>query len=353
MNSKDFLVHISVAAKKRQPLFKECLQTFRLFDGTEDGIPELFVDKYNNVAVVHIFEGSPLEKSKDRITTSLIKEIFRTEREQLLKLWGVGGVALKKHSGDAKGDSNNSEDNIIGKVPEITIIEEWGLKYLIRPRANINPGLFVDTRHLRKELIEQSVGKRVLNTFCYTGALGLAAAFEKESGKEREKESGVDEVTQIDISATTLKWAKENYELNKDNIGANIRFIKEDTIKFLKREIRRKERSVTKDDAGYDLIILDPPTFGSSDGVTFKLSRDLGVIIDLAVQLLNEKSSLLVTCNKIDITAKNIKKLVEETINNHSLKMPSFRYIHPPLIDFPSHERSPVVRGVWVDVLTS
>jgi 23S rRNA (cytosine1962-C5)-methyltransferase len=106
----------------------------------------------------------------------------------------------------------------------------------------------------------------ILNLFAYTGGATLAAA---QAGAE---------VCHVDASKTTVAWARENGALNGLN---NIRWIVDDAVKFLQREVRRGKR--------YDGIILDPPTFGRGNkGEIFKIEHDLPLILELCFKLLSE-----------------------------------------------------------------
>lgn len=111
-------------------------------------------------------------------------------------------------------------------------------------------------------------GSSVLNLFAYTGGATLAAA---QAGAL---------VCHVDASKTTVAWARENAALN--NLQQSpIRWIIDDAVKFLGREVRRGVR--------YDGIILDPPTFGrGSKGEVFKIEKDLPAILDLCFQLLSD-----------------------------------------------------------------
>ena len=109
----------------------------------------------------------------------------------------------------------------------------------------------------------------VLNLFGYTGGASLAAA---AAGAQ---------VTHIDSASGTLTDAK----LNQQDSGLSalpIRWLKDDVITFLKREIRRKSK--------YDAIIMDPPAFGRGPkGESFSLLRDLPELVDLCSQVLMKR----------------------------------------------------------------
>jgi 23S rRNA (cytosine1962-C5)-methyltransferase len=109
---------------------------------------------------------------------------------------------------------------------------------------------------------------RVLNLFAYSGAATIAAAL---AGAE---------VCHVDSSKGMVGWARENAELN-GLAGSPIRWIVDDAVKFLRREIRRERR--------YDAIILDPPTFGrGARGEVYKIDRALQETLELCARLLSD-----------------------------------------------------------------
>ncbi|GIW99860.1 MAG: SAM-dependent methyltransferase [Pirellulaceae bacterium] len=110
-------------------------------------------------------------------------------------------------------------------------------------------------------------GARVLNLFAYTGAATLIAAA-----------AGAQEVVHVDASRPTVRWARENADAS-GLAHTPIRWIVDDVRKFVAREIRRERR--------YDLIVLDPPTFGhGSSGKRWEIVRDLWPLLADCTRLL-------------------------------------------------------------------
>ncbi len=113
---------------------------------------------------------------------------------------------------------------------------------------------------------------KFLNLFAYTGAASLAA-----------KAAGAD-VTHLDSIRQVVTWARENMELSglKD-----IRWLVEDALKFVKREVKRGNK--------YHGIILDPPAYGNGpDGEKWKLEDNIKEMMDLVLQLLDEKEHFMI-----------------------------------------------------------
>lgn len=113
---------------------------------------------------------------------------------------------------------------------------------------------------------------KFLNLFAYTGAASLAA-----------RAAGAD-VTHLDSVKQVVTWARENMELSglKD-----IRWVVEDALKFVKREVKRGNK--------YHGIILDPPAYGiGASGEKWKLEDNIREMMKNVLQLLDEKNHFLI-----------------------------------------------------------
>lgn len=132
----------------------------------------------------------------------------------------------------------------------------------------------------------------VLNLFAYSGLVSLFALKNKAS------------VCHVDSSKPSILWAKENVELNNFQ-DLNIRYILDDAIKFLKREVKRGSK--------YDVIVLDPPSFGrGAKGEIFKIEKDIVPLLELSKKLLTKKKSFIIfSCHSPNFTKTTIKNLFE------------------------------------------
>jgi 23S rRNA (cytosine1962-C5)-methyltransferase len=119
---------------------------------------------------------------------------------------------------------------------------------------------------------------RVLNLFAYTGGSTLAAA---AAGAE---------VVHVDAALNLIAWARRNAALS-GLAAAPVRWIAEDAMKFVKRELRRGQR--------YDAVILDPPSYGhGTHGEVWRLTRHLPQLLELCGQLTRPRRRfLLLTCH--------------------------------------------------------
>lgn len=113
---------------------------------------------------------------------------------------------------------------------------------------------------------------RVLNLFAYTGAASVIA-----------KAAGAD-VTHVDASRPGINWANQNMQLND---LADIRWVYEDALKFVKREVKRGNK--------YNGIIMDPPPYGRGpDGEKWTLQEKLDELVQQASELLEKKNAFFI-----------------------------------------------------------
>ena len=110
---------------------------------------------------------------------------------------------------------------------------------------------------------------KVLNLFAYTGGATVACLSAGAS------------VTHVDSSRGMVDWCKENVK-SSGYIDSEIRYLVDDVVKFVKREIRRGNK--------YDAIIMDPPSYGrGSNGEVWDIEKDLNSLISLCSEILSDK----------------------------------------------------------------
>lgn len=180
-------------------------------------------------------------------------------------------------------------------LPDPCIVSHGELRFLIKPTTSKHLGLFPE-QAANWEWIRQVISEadrkepiKVLNLFGYTGGATLAAA---ASGAT---------VTHVDAARAMVQWCSENARLS--GLGeAPIRYVVEDAVKYLQREVRRGNR--------YDAIIMDPPSFGrGKNGELWKLSDHLPALIAMAREAISKNPLLLLLNTYSDL----IHELAEGT----------------------------------------
>ena len=179
------------------------------------------------------------------------------------------------------------------------IVSYRDLKFNLKQMGFKHTGLFPEQAinwNLMRDMIKKSQRQiKILNLFAYTGGASIACLKEGAS------------VVHVDSSRGMVDWAKENVKLNK--LGdAPIRFIVDDCLKFVKREIRRGNK--------YDGIIMDPPSYGKgANGEVWSLEKNLFELVLLCQELLSDKPLFFIInsySGLSPIELENILKLVNK-----------------------------------------
>lgn len=158
-------------------------------------------------------------------------------------------------------------------LPQQWSIHYRSLTFQLKPFSFKHTGLFPEQAanwDWFSELIKKA-GRpvKVLNLFAYTGGATIAAAAAGAS------------VTHVDASKGMVTWAKEN-AASSGLADAPIRWIVDDCVKFVEREIRRGNH--------YDAIIMDPPSYGRGPkGEIWKIEESIHPLVKLCAQLLVDR----------------------------------------------------------------
>ena len=141
---------------------------------------------------------------------------------------------------------------------------------------------------------------KVLNLFAYTGGATLAAA---AAGAQ---------VVHVDAAKNVVAWARRNANLS-GLAPAPIRWITEDAMVFVQRELRRGAR--------YDALILDPPSYGHGPkGQAWKIERHLEPLLSACGALLTDEASwILMTCHTPRFTLSDLQQLLARTCTHQRL----------------------------------
>ncbi len=293
--------------KSRKSLIKqENLTAFRLY---EKDIPEYpyIIDVYGDNAVIY-------EKGK-RIDQQSNSEINLQQKHQTEIVDAIKetlgftdrNIIFKKRE-VKKGKDQYKK---LGRSKNYKEISEGKCKFLVNLYDYLDTGLFLDHRPLRKMIYENSKNKKVLNLFSYTGSISVAAAL------------GGALTTTMDMSATYLEWAKDNFELNKIPLEKH-KFFQRDLTSTLKKPLKDK----------FDIIILDPPSFSNSKRMedSFNVQDDHEWMIISLMQSLNPKGVLYFSNNFRKF------KLSEKISNNYQVKDISFKTIPKDFRDQKIHQ---------------
>ncbi|MCR5425030.1 MAG: class I SAM-dependent rRNA methyltransferase [Bacteroidales bacterium] len=200
---------------------------FRLVNGEGDYLPGLVADYYHGVVVLQAHSQGMHNEFASFV------EIFRKMLPDTL-------VSVFDKSSSTLPSGGVTDGFLWGQEPDEWEVCEDGNRLLINFYEGQKTGFFIDQRENRHLLGELSAGKRVLNTFGYTGGFSLAAL-----------RGGASYVETVDISKKAITLCERNVALNFPQ--AQHRGVVDDVLKYLD----------TADDQ-FDIIVLDPPAFAKN-----------------------------------------------------------------------------------------
>jgi 23S rRNA (cytosine1962-C5)-methyltransferase len=238
--------------------------SYRLVNAEGDGLPGFSVDRFGEFAVV-CAPSRPLLPFARLLATATLAQ---------LESPGLRGAVIKVRGKDPQDRSH--KDEIIGeRPPDKLVVTELSVPYEVHLLGALNVGLFPDMREQRRNMARFVAGRRVLNTFAYTGALSVAAA-----------RAGAAHVTSVDLSSGVLAWARENFRLSGlATDDSRFAFVVSDVRRFMQKEVERGSR--------YDTVIMDPPTVSAARASQWSMKRDYPQLIALATKLLPPEGGIL------------------------------------------------------------
>ncbi len=191
-------------------------------------------------------------------------------------IWDNGDLLSKYNNINAHYHRSNKGGGFwenIKKTPPSWIIEYKNLKFNIKQMGFKHTGLFpeqsVNWDFMINKIKKEKKQVKVLNLFAYTGGATVACLSAGAS------------VVHVDSSRGMVEWAKENVRINNLD-DCPVRYIVDDVVKFVKREIRRNNK--------YDAIIMDPPSYGrGANNEIWNIESDLYNLVLLCSELLSDK----------------------------------------------------------------
>jgi 23S rRNA (cytosine1962-C5)-methyltransferase len=229
----------------------------RIVSSESDGLPGLIIDRYGSHLVLQT-----LTLAMDR-RKQLIAEVAK----QLLSPTSIverNDAPIRKAEGLELITSF-----LFGEQQEQIELEAKGIRFHVDLLTGHKTGLYLDQLDNYETVAELAGGMRVLDCFSNQGAFAVACA-----------KAGASAVTAVEISGHQVKLIKENAQLN----GVTITTVEENVFDYLSRQIR--------ENAQFDLIILDPPSFTKSKESLNSARRGYKEIHLRALQLLSPNGYL-------------------------------------------------------------
>lgn len=262
---------------------------FRLFNGFTEGCPELIVDLYASTAVIHNYADNPDQG-----------ELLAQEAHQFLTAslsWLRAGIVKTRNGATQEG----KRGKLLFGTEIDRKIKEHDLWYAIDLTLNRDASLYLDTRNLRKWIIENLKGKTVLNTFAYTGSFGVAAL-----------KGAASRVTQIDLNREFLNIAKSSYALNGFPIQKG---------DFIARDFFEQVSNMKRTDTFFDCVLIDPPFFSTTSKGKVDQVHERARLINKVRPLINDDGYLVAINNALFVSGAEYIQTLESLCKDGYLKI--------------------------------
>ena len=253
---------------------------FRLFNGFLEGCSGLTIDIFASTAVLTDFADSP-EPGNARVSAALR---FLQER-----LPWIHTAIVKTRNSELPQEKRGKI--VLGDSPA-TKVREHGVWYAVNPVVHQDAGLYLDTRNLRRWALDSLKNKAVLNTFAYTGSLGVAALA-----------GGASRAIQLDRNQSFLDIARQSCDLN----GLPVR-----DSDFVRADFFRQVGAFKRQGQRFDCVFLDPPFFSSSPSGTVDQIGQSARLINKVRPLINDGGTLVAVNNALYVSGRDYMHTIEE-----------------------------------------
>ena len=249
-------------------------------------------NNWKDYKILDMADGQKLERWGNVILSRPDPQIIWKNKSFPNKWKDINAVYHRSSSGGGSWEFKK-------KMPEKWQIKYKDLTFNIKPMGFKHTGLFPEQAVNWDWMIEkiQKANRpiKVLNLFAYTGGATVACSYAGAS------------VCHVDSSKGMTTWAKENIE-SSGLKERPVRFIVDDVIKFVSREIRRNNK--------YDAIIMDPPSYGrGAKGEVWQFENDIYDLVELCTNVLSDNPLFfLINSYTTGISSKVLADILELTV---------------------------------------
>lgn len=291
INQMFFSKKIAKAVNFRQKFFVDSkTNAFRLINGIGDDIGGLIVDYYDGYILIQWYNKG-LYKFKEYIYNAINNIVFPKGIYEKRR-FGKNGSFIE---GDSFVSGERNDDNF-------TILEN-GVKYVVNMNDGAMTGIFLDQREVRNSLIrEYAKGRKVLNTFSYTGAFSVASAV-----------GGASETYSVDLANRSYELTKANFEANEISLSNN-NIVVDDVFNY------HKKFEFNKNFGEFDMVILDPPSFSRSKDHVFTVEKDYRDLVKDFSALLRHQGILVASTNYAKISQEEFLNKVTTGLRDNGFK---------------------------------
>ena len=274
---------IDAAIDARADLVDERHETaFRVLNGFREGVPGLVIDIFGRTAVLHDHDdmSNGGEPGRERVGAACTRLLDRLPFLQ--------SIILKPRTA---ADPVERRGRFVYGETSDRRIRENGVWYALDLFLNQDASFYVDTRNLRAWATETVSGASVLNTFAYTGSLGVASTA-----------GGARRVVHLDLNRAFLSVAKASYTLN----GFAIR-----QKDFVSGDFFSRVTALKRSNELFDCVFVDPPFFSQTRYGTVDLVTEYHRILNKVRPLVADGGTLVAINNALFVGGASYVEMLE------------------------------------------
>jgi len=292
------------AFKYRKGLLeKSPTNAIRLFNGFLEGDPRWVIELFGNSIVINDNVG----QTNDDVD-------YAKELIQLYIVWlpSIQSILYKRRS----SQDQEAKKGILIYGDQLTDkIQEMGVHHSINLQMNQDSSFYLDTRYLRAWLMENMAGKLVLNTFAYTGSLGLAAL----AGSAKK-------VVQTDLNRKFLEMSHKSCVLN--NFPTN-------KMKLIVGDFYKVVGNFKTAQKLFDCVIIDPPFFSTTAAGKVDLVHESTRLVNKIRPLVAHNGYLVVVNNALFLSGKSFIDQLEELCHDRYMTIETIIPVPQDVIGYP------------------
>lgn len=255
----------------------------------------LLADRWKDYELIDASRGEKLERWGNVYLLRPDSQIVWDNGDLLEKYHSdIYAVYYRSNKGGGHWDNlKNTPSSWKIKYDDLTFnIKQMGFKH-----TGLFPEQAVNWDFMREKIKKSGRKIKVLNLFAYTGGATVACLSAGAS------------VTHVDSSRGMVDWCKENVK-SSGLENAEIRYIVDDVVKFVQREIRRGNR--------YDAIIMDPPSYGrGANGEVWDIEKNLNYLVKICSEVLSDEPLFfLINSYTTGLSSMVLSNILNLNVNN-------------------------------------
>ena len=284
-----FVNKLRDAINYREPFFnKSDTNCFRVVNGEGDGLGGLTIEYFDGYYLINWYSKG-IYHFREYIINAL-KELTEFKAIYQKKRFDVSGKYIEE------------DDFVVGERGTFPItVKENGVNFAVYLNESAMVGVFLDQRDVRKRIRDgYAEGKKVLNTFSYTGAFSVFAAL-----------GDAVKTTSVDLANRSLNKTIEQFSLNGIDYQSQDIVVR-DVFDYFKYAVKKQ--------LTFDMVILDPPSFARSKKMVFSAEKDYKNLLKETISITADEGIIVASTNASSFNMNKFKSFIDQAFRETNKK---------------------------------